>query len=215
MKNNLNFIWKITWTVIIVGLALVVFFVFKSGQGPITNINSTGSTIIAFGDSLVRGVGSTPDNDFVSLLSKKTGEPIINLGVSGDTTQSALARIDMLWQHQPKIVIVLLGGNDYLRRVPIEETFQNLNAIIDAIHARGSAVLLLGVRGGLLRDTYNDRFEEFARAKKVGFVPNVLDDIIGDKTLMSDTIHPNDTGYKKIADKVSPVLEKMLETNRQ
>jgi acyl-CoA thioesterase I len=196
---------------LISGACLVVSIIFLlSKPRPITNLDSQGTSIVAFGDSLVRGVGATPGNDFISLLSARVGEPIINLGVSGNTTEAANARMNEIWEHNPKVVIVLLGGNDYLRRVPMEVTFENLGKIVDDIHAHGSAVLLLGVRGGLLHDTYKERFQEFAAAKKVGFVPNVLEDIIGDKSLMSDTIHPNDTGYKIIADKVAPVLERML-----
>jgi lysophospholipase L1-like esterase len=176
----------------------------------IAHLDSSGTSIVAFGDSLIYGVGSTPEHDFISLVSSAIGEPIINLGVSGNTTEAALERIDDIWQYDPKIVIILLGGNDYLRRVPMDTTFANLGAIVDEIHAHGAAVLLLGVRGGLIRDTYNDRFEKFAREKKVGFVPNVLDAIISEKELMSDAIHPNDAGYRIIANKVTPALKQMI-----
>ncbi len=135
------------------------------------------------------------------------------MGKSGDTTTSALTRIESVIEPNPKVVIVLLGGNDYLRRIPISETFANLQKIIDRIHESGSAVLLLGVRGGLLRDTYNESFEKFAKANKVGFVPNVLDGLITNKEFMSDSIHPNDAGYAVIADKVLPILVRMLNVN--
>jgi lysophospholipase L1-like esterase len=210
MAVLINFQSKKIFIILFVVILVLGYFFFNDRSGPITNLKSSGTTIVAFGDSLVRGVGASEGNDFISLLSARVGEPIINLGVSGNTTEAALQRLDTLWEHDPKIVIVLLGGNDYLRRVPIDQTFANLDTIIDDIHAHGSAVLLLGVRGGLLRDTYNDRFAEFAKQKEVGFVPNILDDIIGDDELMSDTIHPNDKGYKKVADKIAPVLTKML-----
>ncbi len=194
-------------------LVAIAYFIWKPGP-EIINIQSTGTSIVAFGDSLVRGVGSTEGRDFISALADDVGEPIINLGKSGDTTLTALERIDTIWEHNPKVVIVLLGGNDYLKRIPMTETFNNLDTIVNEIHAHGSAVLLLGVRGGLLRDTYNDAFEDFAKDHKVGFVPNVLDGLIGNKEYMSDTIHPNDLGYAKVADKVFPVLQEMLEDNR-
>ncbi|MGB2580416.1 MAG: arylesterase, partial [Minisyncoccia bacterium] len=69
---------------LILGIFLITLFVFGAyyffRNENITNYPSKGTDIIAFGDSLVVGVGSTNANDFVSLLSQKIGMPIINLG---------------------------------------------------------------------------------------------------------------------------------------
>lgn len=202
---------------ILIGTGVIVliitgyFIVGRLSTPPIKNLDSKGASIVAFGDSLVYGYGSTSGHDFVSLLSARIGQPIVNLGHSGDTTAAGLARIDDVLAQNPRLVIVLLGGNDFLRRVPIGTTFANLGRIVETIQAQGAAVLLLGVRGGLLYDSYDDDFEDFARKHAVGFVPNVLDGLLGDRSLMSDEIHPNDAGYVKLADKVEPVLRKMLE----
>ena len=193
----------------IICLALIFgtyfFFIYKT---PITNKNSTGQTIVAFGDSLVYGTGSTQGNDFVSLVSNELGEPIINLGVPGNTSASGLARIEEVIALKPKIVIVLFGGNDFLQKIPIDTTFQNIDEIVTRIHNTGSAVILLGVRGGLLTDPYADRFEEIAKNRNTAYVPNILSGLIGNTSRMSDAIHPNDTGYKIIADKVLTVFTK-------
>jgi len=189
---------------ILVILGLIILF---NKQTPIHNLDSSGTTIVAFGDSLIYGVGATEGKNVVSLLSTKIGQPIINQGISGNTTADGLARIDSILAENPKIVILLLGGNDYLRKVPIETTFANFGMIIEKIHAHDSAVLLLGVRGGLLRDTYNSHFQELAKKYKTGFIPNVLNGLIGTPELMSDSIHPNNIGYAKMADKILPVLE--------
>ncbi len=195
---------------------LAVLIVLWSLFGPekktdVLNLDSRGTTIVAFGDSLVQGVGSTSGNDFVSLLSGAIGRPIVNLGKSGDTTALALARIDTIFEHDPRIVIVLLGGNDFLRRIPMDTTFENLSIIVKAIQARGAAVLVLGVRGGLLYDSYRARFASFAKEHRTAFVPNVLDGLVGDVRLMSDSIHPNNVGHEMIANKVLPVLKGMLD----
>ncbi|MFA6432721.1 MAG: GDSL-type esterase/lipase family protein [Candidatus Paceibacterota bacterium] len=206
--------WYRNKTYIIIGVIVLVaaiWFAFRSlGTSQIKNLDSDGSTIVAFGDSLVQGVGASKGNDFVSLLSQRIGQPIINLGVSGDTTADALLRLDDVFVQDPRIVIVLLGGNDFLRRIPMDETFANLDKIVNAIQAHESAILLLGVRGGLLFDSYDTRFDKFAGSHGVGFVPNVLSGLLGDQRYMSDTIHPNNVGYVKVADKVEPVLKKML-----
>ncbi|MEK7641718.1 MAG: GDSL-type esterase/lipase family protein [Patescibacteria group bacterium] len=205
-KNNRTLLLGI----ILIGVAGYLSWSWLSGPD-IRNLDSSGTTIVAFGDSLVQGVGSTAGRDIFSLLSDRIGQPIVNLGVSGDTTEAALSRLQSVLDEDPRLVIILLGGNDYLKRVPIDTTFENLGTIIQRIHESGAAVLLLGVRGGLLRDTYNERFEEFAEEHRVGFVPNVLDGLIGDSRYMSDAIHPNSAGYALIADKIEPVLKEMLD----
>jgi lysophospholipase L1-like esterase len=165
---------------------------------------------VAFGDSLVKGVGSTEGHDFVYQLSQRIGRPIVNLGVAGDTTADGLKRLDRVFTYDPKVVIVLLGGNDFLKRVPEKEMFANLDRIVTAIQAHGAAVLLLGIRGGLFYDEYAGDFKAFARNHGTAFVPNVLDGLLGNTALMSDQVHPNDAGYTKVADKVEPVLRDLL-----
>ncbi len=173
------------------------------------------ATVVAFGDSLVWGFGSSAGKDFVSLLSSRLGVPIINAGKNGDTTASAMQRLDadVLSKH-PDIVIVLLGGNDALQQVPIDQTFANLSDIIDRIQGSGAKVLLLGVRGSLLDDVYRTRFDQLAKDKNVAYVPDILQGLFGHSDTMYDFIHPNDKGYAEIADRVEPVLRTLLRSGR-
>jgi len=185
--------------------------IFLNQSPAVTNVPSDGVNIAAFGDSLIEGVGSSRGNDFVSILSRQIDEPIVNLGRSGDTTRDALARIQEVLEQDPKVVLVLLGGNDYLQQIPEAETFKNLEQIIQIIHQSDSAVLLLGVRGGILRDNFKGEFAALAKKHRTAYVSDVLEGLFGDRQLMSDTVHPNDAGYQVIADKVQPELEAMLE----
>lgn len=199
---------------LLIGLAGVVvfvslFFVFNRDQ-KIKNYPSKGTDVIAFGDSLIQGFGSTENNDLVSLLSQKTGKRIINLGVSGNTTRDGLDRLSELDKYRPKVVILLLGGNDYLKKIPQTETFSNLEKIIKNIQDRGAVVLLLGVRGGILVDKFEDDFQYLSEKTESAFVSNVLDGLFANAQYMSDTIHPNDIGYSKIATRVYPVLQKVI-----
>jgi lysophospholipase L1-like esterase len=172
---------------------------------------TAGTTVIAFGDSLVAGRGASSGNDFVSILSDRLGITIINAGRSGDTTRSALTRLDRdVLSRDPRIALVLLGGNDLLRRVPIDETFDNLNTIVEGIRKRGAAVVVVGLSAGLFSDAYGARYESLARQTAAGLVPDVLGGIIGNHDLMSDAIHPNERGYSMIADRVEPVLRDLL-----
>ena len=129
----------ITTALIIIGFFLA--YHFWPSPIKIKNYPSQGTDIIAFGDSLVSGYGANPEDDFVSLLSQDIGRPIVNLGVNGDTTADGLARIDELNAYHPKVVLLLLGGDDALQQVPVDETFQNLAEIIQNMQQRGAIVL--------------------------------------------------------------------------
>ncbi len=193
------------------GIVLVIsgFFFFKPSV-KITNYPSSGTTFVAFGDSLIEGVGATPGNDLVSQLSKKIGTPIINLGVAGNTTSQGLARVNQIARYKPKIVFVLLGGNDYLKKIPRTETAQNIERIVIEIQRMGAVVVLLGVQGGILTDPYEDMFEDISERYGTVYVPNVLDGLVADMRYMSDAVHPNDAGYMKIVDKIYPYITKVL-----
>ena len=172
---------------------------------------TSGKRIIAFGDSLVEGRGATPGKDFVSVLARRLSTPIENAGRSGDTTESALARLDRdVLSRNPRVVIVLLGGNDFLRRVPTDDTFRNLATVVERIRARGAAVVLVGVSVGLISDSYGAEYEQLARRSSAGLVPDILDGILGRGDRMSDAIHPNDEGYRMMAERIEPVMRELL-----
>ena len=196
---------------VLIGVALLAsFWLLRSGS-PQAARPSAGENVIAFGDSLVEGVGASTGRDVVTLLSARVGVPIVNAGRSGDTTGTALARLDSaVLSRRPRVVIVVLGGNDFLRRIPHEETFVNLDTIVDRIRERGAAVLLVGLSFGVFTDTYGDRYDDLARRTSSGLVPDILAGILGHPELMADQIHPNDRGYRMMADRIEPALRDLL-----
>jgi lysophospholipase L1-like esterase len=201
-------------TLILEILVAALFFsvaLYLGAQNEITNIPSTGTDIIAFGDSLVEGVGSERGGGFTKILAEDLGRPVINLGVRGNTTEDALDRIKVLDNYDPKIVIVLLGGNDYLSGASEENISQNLSRIIDEIHSRGAAVLLLGLQTSVLDIKHERLFKNLAEEKKVAYIPDIMRGILGNQRLMSDSLHPNDDGYKIMAERIIPVLKSLLE----
>jgi lysophospholipase L1-like esterase len=193
--------------IILIGTGVFYFMNKKSNTDKIS-ITST-STIVAFGDSLVYGSGATHGNDFVSQLGKMINHDIINKGMPGDTTAEGLARLDDIIQAKPDIVFVLFGGNDALRNIPKEETFSNLDTMVTTLQQAGAEVVLIGIQGGLfsISDPYAASFENLAEKRGVLLVPNVMEGIFGNKELMSDLIHPNDAGYRMIAQKVHSYLK--------
>ena len=103
-------------------------------QSPQFNALAPGATVLAFGDSVTYGVGAKSGEDFPTLLAAETGWNVINAGVSGDTARDARHRIDaLLAQYQPQLVIVELGGNDFLRRRPAATVKRDLRQKGDRI----------------------------------------------------------------------------------
>jgi len=175
------------------------------------NLDSRGANIIAFGDSLTAGYGAGSGEDYPSRLSAQINAPVINAGVSGDTTEAALARIEAdVLTRDPRIVIVGLGGNDFLRQVPISTTEANLRAIVRRIQDAGAMVVLLGFDFPSFGPKYDDMYERVADEEGCLFVGDVLAGILRDPALKSDEIHPNARGYEKMAQRVAGPLAKLI-----
>lgn len=192
---------------IVATVGAIYFFMYSASSDQSCADRAPAPLIVAFGDSLVAGYGATTEGGFVALLTQALGVPITNLGKNGDTTAQAKARLEAVVAASPDITLVLLGGNDALRRVSVEETEKNLREIVASLQKAGSRVVLLGVIGGFPRDPYAPMYERLAEEFDVTYVSNVLSGIITRADLMSDGIHPNQAGYKKIADRLLPIIE--------
>jgi lysophospholipase L1-like esterase len=178
---------------------------------PIVNPHPGGTRVMALGDSLTSGVGASSGHDYVSVLTSKIGRPIVNCGVAGDATADALARLNRdVLTRDPKIVIVFLGGNDFLQRVPADRTFANLDQIVRQVQARGALVVLVEVRPPLAGWQYGRRFKRLARARGAVLVPKVFRGIFLDPTMKSDEIHFNDRGYAVVAERIHTAIKPYL-----
>lgn len=190
---------------------VVAWALWPSRYAKVTNLDSRGSATIAFGDSLTYGYGAGDGEDYPSKLSARIKVPVINAGVNGDTTESALARIDEdVLSRNPRMVIVGLGGNDFLRGVPIGTTEGNLRRIVRRLQQGGAMVVLLGFRFPTFGADYGDMYERVADDEHCLLVPDVLDGIMSDPKLKSDEIHPNAEGYALIAARVAGPVGKLL-----
>ena len=200
------------WLLAGVGAALAILAVWigwPQASGPARP--TAGDQVIAFGDSLVQGVGASAGQDLVSVLSRRLRIPIINAGRSGDTTASALARLDgAVLSRRPRVVLVVLGGNDLLRRLPREQTMENLGTIVTRIRDRGAAVVLATVEIGFLNNGDGEAYEALAERTSSALVPDIFDGILGRRDLMADGIHPNDRGYALMAERIEPALRSLV-----
>lgn len=196
----------------LIAIAAAAWIFWRPAYSSLENLDSDGTTIVAFGDSLTAGYGAGKGEDYPSRLGEITGFAIINAGVSGDTTASALARIDRsVMAHDPRIVIVGLGGNDFLRNRPIEDTERDLREIIGKIHESGSMVILLGFRFPSLRVSYEDMYERVADDTGSLLIADVMDGILSTPELRSDAIHPNASGYQLMAERIAPELQAVVD----
>jgi lysophospholipase L1-like esterase len=191
------------------------FLISSCGRPAIKNINSKGKNIICFGDSITYGEGASPGHDYPSLLARKLNLPVINAGKNGDTTRGALQRLEKdVLQRAPLLVIVELGANDYFRGIKVEETIKNLEEIITKIQNAGSMVAITEIHTGFIMRSQAKEIKKLARKYRCIFIPNIMDEILGNEELCSDSIHPNDKGYELIAQKVFDAIKPFVERNR-
>jgi acyl-CoA thioesterase I len=173
--------------------------------------------VIAFGDSLVSGVGATAGNDFVSVLAQRLSISIRNAGFPGDTTASALNRLNSsVLSRKPRLVIVVLGANDLFQGVPVSQRVSNITSIVQQIRTNGANVVLVGLTADSTLDPFEGALPGIAAQTSSSFVPGVLDGFYGDPAFMAaDGTHPNNAGYKIMADRIEPVLRAALASSQE
>ena len=195
---------------VLVGFMLYHLYLSKADPR-IKNAHPTGENIICFGDSLTFGTGAAKGMDFPAQLSNMISRPVLNKGVPGDTTARALARLDRdVLSQSPRMVLITLGGNDLKNGVPKDTAFRNLRSIVEAIQAKGALVVIGGIDLPLGGRGYGEGYEQLCKETAAVLIPNIFDGIMGNMQLMSDTIHPNDAGYTKMAQKFYEALKPYL-----
>ena len=167
---------------------------------------AAGATVLALGDSITFGIGASTETSYPSMLAKLTGWNVINAGVSGETSAQALARLPALLQeHTPPLVLVSIGGNDFLRRLPEVETRTNIQKICELCLASGAQVLLVAIPRfsasaaitGALSD--HPMYEEIAQLLKLPLHAQGWSTVLSNAGLKSDQIHANAQGYEQFA----------------
>jgi lysophospholipase L1-like esterase len=187
------------------------------GGPAVPNLASPGTTIVCLGDSITAGVGRGEGPTYPERLGELLGVPVISAGVPGDTAAQGRARLPMVLDQDPWLVIVELGGNDLLRRVPPERTEEDLAAIVEAVLAAGAVPMLVAVDnpmpivGGHLGEVYERLGDRYG----VPVVDGVLREVLGDRSLKSDEIHPNAAGYAKLAAAVADEVRPLIEERRR
>lgn len=180
--------------------------------------------ILFFGDSLSAGYGLEDINDaFPGIIQEKIDSlkldyTIVNSGVSGETTSGGKNRIDWVLNDEPTIFILELGANDGLRGVPLTQTKENLQYIIDAVKKKypSTKIIFAGMQlppnmGKSYTTEFKNLYPELAKKNDAYLIPFLLENVGGNAALnQADGIHPTKEGHKILATNVWNVLEPIL-----
>ena len=168
-----------------------------------------GDTIVAFGDSLTYGTGTSEDHTYPATLSRLINRTVINAGLPGETSREGLERLPhVMDEFHPKLVLLCLGGNDMLRRQDATQTKSNLRAIIQSIRASGANVVLIGVPAPKLFAGPPGYYAALAEEFGVPYEGEVFNKVLKDNRLKSDPIHANAEGYRIVAEQLAALLKR-------
>ena len=160
-----------------------------------------GATVVALGDSLTFGTGASPETSYPSILAKESGWDVINAGVPGETASEGCARLPgLIEDHRPRLVLVLLGGNDFLRRMPETDVVDALQRCVESARAGNAAVALISVpRFGASGIVDAPLYAEAGKAWNVPVLDSGLSSLLARSAMRADPIHLNAAGYREMA----------------
>lgn len=186
--------------------------------------NTAIQKILFFGNSLTAGMGLEPEMAFPGVIqgyldSLELNYTVINAGLSGETTASGENRVSWLLNQKIDIFVLELGANDGLRGIPLHETRENLQAIIDAVKEKNpeTRIILAGMQippnmGPAYTSEFKLIFPELAKKNDAALIPFLLEGVAGEPELnQEDGIHPTEEGQKIVAKNVWKILAPMLE----
>lgn len=189
-------------------ILLTIFLLALNGcNSPDLALLESDAVILAFGDSLTVGVGTTEQNSYPSVLAELSGLNIINSGVSGETSDIGLKRLpDELDRVNPDLLILIEGGNDILQNRKQSEIKKNLGDMIESANNRGVPVVLIGIPEKNLFSDSAPFYQELADQYQLVFDGSLIGDLQRSPQLKSDHIHFNKKGYRKMAESIYKLL---------
>jgi lysophospholipase L1-like esterase len=163
--------------------------------------------VLAFGDSLTYGTGAKAEESYPAVLSQLLGRNVVRAGVPGEQTAGGLQRLPgALDEHQPRLVIVCLGGNDMLRKGSPAAIEANLRAMLKEIRGRGLDAVLVGVPAPGLITSAPEFYEKLAKEFGIPYEGKIVTSVLYKPDLKSDPIHPNADGYRRMAEAIAKLL---------
>ncbi len=176
-------------------------------------------TLLVLGDSLSAGYRMSATAAWPALLNDKWQKSplIVNGSISGDTATQGLARLPaLLKQHQPRWVLIELGGNDGLRGFPPQQVEQDLNQIITQVKAANAQPLLMQVMlpanyGKRYTDSFAAIYPKLAQQYAIPLVPFFMEQVyLKPEWMQDDGIHPNPAAQPFIAELMAKELAPLV-----
>jgi lysophospholipase L1-like esterase len=190
-------------------LAALVLLAAGCGQSAKLPPLPSDAVILAFGDSLTYGTGANEGESYPAQLEQLVGRRVARSGVPGEVTAQALQRLPgALDEHEPRLLLLCIGGNDFLRRLGNEQAEANVRAMVKLAKSRGVQVFLIGTPEPGLRISPPGFYERIAREFALPYEESVIADVLTDASLKSDQVHPNARGYRIIAERIAADLRK-------
>ena len=176
--------------------------------------------VVCIGDSLTQGL--LPDHGYPDQLKSMLGVPVVNLGFSGISTSQGLGQMDRVLGHNPQVVVIELGGHDFLKGHSRAQTKQNLTEMILKCRSNRVDVVLMEIPRGFIFDPFANLEREIAFERDVQLVEDswlrevvIMSPIappgkwMPDAHLSDDGIHSNPRGSRAIAKRVAAALQRM------
>ena len=166
------------------------------------------AVILAFGDSLTFGTGAAESESYPAHLEKLIGRRVVRAGVPGEVTSQALARLPgALEEHAPRLLLLCIGGNDFLRRLGNAQAERNVREMVKLARSRGISVLLIGTPEPGFTVSPPAFYATIAKEYRLPYEQGIIGQVLKDSTLKADPIHPNARGYRIIAERVADALK--------
>lgn len=146
------------------------------------------------------------------VCSLPNSHEVVNISSDGSTTTGALNRCgNSIVELRPSFVVIELGLNDRLKKIPIETTLANLNRMIDDAHSVGAKVLFLNFIPPTDKPAfaYDDETAiDVIAERDIDYVKLFLNDFKVRGELLPDGIHPNIAGQTTILNTVLTFIHK-------
>ena len=165
--------------------------------------------VLAFGDSLTFGTGASEEESYPAQLEKLIGRRVVRAGVPGEVTAQALARLPgALDENSPRLLLLCVGGNDFLRRLGNRQAEANVREMVKLATGRGIGVLLIGTPEPGIAPSPPSFYASVAKEYRIPYEAGVITEVLKNASLKSDPIHPNAQGYRVIAERIATTLQK-------
>ncbi len=171
--------------------------------------------IVCLGDSLSAG-------GWARVLAPSVRVPVIDFSEPGLSAKQNLKLLPRVRALRPQVLVIELGGHDFLHGDARAETRSRLERLIGAGEEVGAQVILFEIPRGFIMDGYAGLERELAREHDLELIPDgcirslvlwskdgLLDPVSHEPPLSDDGLHPNANGHRFLCEHVRAALERL------